>query len=102
GEIFYWYDLKTIGSIVLLVIYSFYLILRQDRKLTNKSKSIYSSATFLVLLVNFFLFSVLSNFHFYQIGVFSVLEIIVGSRRSKLAEIQPNGVVDQSNDKPLA
>ena len=64
GETFYWYDLKTIGSIVLLVIYSFYLILRQDRKLTNKSKSIYSSATFLVLLVNFFLFSVLSNFHF--------------------------------------
>src|SRR5699024_852264 len=30
GETFYWYDLKTIGSIVLLVIYSIYLILRQD------------------------------------------------------------------------
>lgn len=64
GDTFYWYDLKTIGSIVLLVIYSFYLLLRQDRKFTNKSKSIYSSATFLVLLVNFFLFSVLSDFHF--------------------------------------
>lgn len=64
GERFYWFDLKTIGSFVLLVIYSIYLILRHDTKLNRLSISIYSSVTFLVLLVNFFLFSTFSNFHF--------------------------------------
>jgi len=64
GEDFYWFDLKTIGSILLLIIYTLYLILRHDTKFHGKSVSIYSSATFLMLLVNFFLFSTLSNFHF--------------------------------------
>jgi len=64
GEDFYWYDLKTIGSIILLCIYSIYLIVRNGNIYNSKSISIFSSATFLMLLVNFFLFSVLSNFHF--------------------------------------
>lgn len=64
GEQFYWFDLKTIGSFILLFIYTLYLILRHDTKYNRLSISIYSSATFLVLLVNFFLFSTLSNFHF--------------------------------------
>lgn len=64
GDDFYWFDLKTIGSIVLLIIYSIYLLIRSGSSHSGKSVSIYSSATFLVLLINFFLFSVLSNFHF--------------------------------------
>ncbi len=63
GDTFYWFDLKTIGSILLLIIYSLYLLLRQDTTFHGKSISVYSSATFLVLLVNFFLFSSLSQFH---------------------------------------
>lgn len=63
GEDFYWFDMKTIGSFLLLIIYSIYLVLRNDNTFNGKSISIYSSATFLVLLVNFFLFSQLSNFH---------------------------------------
>ncbi len=64
GSEFYWMDLKTVGSIVLLCIYIVYLLLRLLRGYRGKPISIYNSATFLVLLVNFFLFSVMSNFHF--------------------------------------
>src|SRR5699024_7608711 len=64
GVYFFWFDFKTIGFILFLVIYSLYLILHHDTKFHGKSVSIYSSATFLMLLVNFFLFSTLSNFHF--------------------------------------
>lgn len=64
GSEFYWMDLKTVGSIILLGIYIVYLLLRQLRGYRGKPISIYNSATFMVLLVNFFLFSVLSNFHF--------------------------------------
>lgn len=64
GDVFYWMDPKTIGSIMVLVVYVAYLILRWTRGYTGRTISILNSATFLVLLVNFFLFSVLSNFHF--------------------------------------
>src|SRR5690625_1727706 len=64
GEEFYWLDLKTIGSITLLGIYVAYLCLRWVGGYRGKAISVFNSATFLVLLVNFFLFSTLSNFHF--------------------------------------
>src|SRR5699024_10618148 len=64
GEDFFWMDLKTIGSICVLMVYLTYLVLRWTRGYRGKSLSILNSATFLVLLVNFFLFNVLSNFHF--------------------------------------
>src|SRR5699024_7011447 len=63
-DTFYWMDLKTIGSITVLLIYFIYLILRWTRTYKGKSLSLLNSATFLVLLVNFFLFNVFSNFHF--------------------------------------
>src|SRR5699024_622849 len=64
GSEFYWMDMKTLGSMILLGIYVIYLILRLTQGYRGKPVSIYNTATFLVLLVNFFLFSVLSNFHF--------------------------------------
>lgn len=64
GSEFYWLDIKTLGSIVLLGIYVLYLILRFTQGYKGKPISVFNAATFLVLLVNFFLFSVLSNFHF--------------------------------------
>src|SRR5699024_6994716 len=63
GEEFYWWDSKTIGSIVLLFIYLGYLILRWTQGYRGRAISLYNSATFLILLVNFFLFNVFSNFH---------------------------------------
>lgn len=61
---FYWLDLKTIGSLVVLVIYIVYLILRRFKGYRGKPISIYNTAAFLILLINYFLFSLLSGFHF--------------------------------------
>lgn len=61
---FYWFDLKTIGSILVLVVYIMYLLLRVTKGYRGKPISLYNVAAFLVLLVNFFLFGNLSNFHF--------------------------------------
>ncbi|WP_174613953.1 cytochrome C assembly family protein [Virgibacillus ihumii] len=61
---FYWFDMKTIGSLLVLAVYTLYLFLRLGKGRQGKSISMYSTAAFLILLVNFFLFNVLSNFHF--------------------------------------
>lgn len=61
---FYWFDLKTVGSILVLAVYVIYLILRLAIGHQGIVISIYNSAAFLFLLINFFLFSSLSNFHF--------------------------------------
>ncbi|GAA0601350.1 cytochrome c biogenesis protein [Virgibacillus siamensis] len=61
---FYWFDMKTIGSLFVLAVYILYLFLRLGKGQQGKSISMYSTAAFLILLVNFFLFNVLSNFHF--------------------------------------
>lgn len=60
---FYWFDLKTIGSILVLAVYVLYLLLRLGKGYQGKAISVYNSAAFLILLINFFLFSNLSNFH---------------------------------------
>ncbi|HLS10158.1 cytochrome C assembly family protein [Lentibacillus sp.] len=60
---FYWFDLKTVGSLLVLVVYVLYLILRLGKGYQGRPISVYNSAAFLILLVNFFLFSNLSNFH---------------------------------------
>ncbi|SHF64805.1 cytochrome C assembly family protein [Ornithinibacillus halophilus] len=64
NEEFYWFDLKTIGSILVLLVYIGYLILRLITGYRGKSIAIYNSGAFLFLLINFFLFNMLSNFHF--------------------------------------
>lgn len=64
NEEFYFLDMKTIGSIFVLFVYTISLILQVLKGYQGKTVSIYNSAAFLLLLINFFLFSVLSNFHF--------------------------------------
>ncbi|AXI09604.1 cytochrome C assembly protein [Oceanobacillus zhaokaii] len=64
GSAFYWIDMKTIGSILVLVVYIFYLILRLVKGYQGKFLSLYNTSAFFVLIINFFLFSTLSNFHF--------------------------------------
>ncbi|HLR80512.1 MAG TPA: cytochrome c biogenesis protein CcsA [Bacillota bacterium] len=61
---FYWFDMKTLGSIFVLAVYTIYLLLRLVKGYQGKSIAIYNTGAFLILLVNFFLFSLLSNFHF--------------------------------------
>ncbi|MBM7572006.1 cytochrome c biogenesis protein [Aquibacillus albus] len=64
GAEFYWYDIKTIGSIIVLFVYTIYLFLRLGRGYQGKTISIFNSGAFLFLLTNFLLFTSLSNFHF--------------------------------------
>ncbi|WP_077621334.1 cytochrome C assembly family protein [Sediminibacillus massiliensis] len=64
GAEFYWYDFKTIGSIIVLLVYMIHLFLRLVRGYQGRAIAIFNSAAFLILLVNFFLFGTMSNFHF--------------------------------------
>ncbi|UOQ46236.1 cytochrome c biogenesis protein [Halobacillus salinarum] len=63
-DVFYWYDSKTLGSFLVLIVYIIYLFLRVVKGYQGRSISIFNSAAFLFLLINFLLFGSLSNFHF--------------------------------------
>ncbi|MBM7554602.1 cytochrome c biogenesis protein [Thalassobacillus pellis] len=64
GDVFYWYDSKTLGSFIVLVVYIVFLFLRIVKKYQGRAIAMYNAAAFLFLLINFFLFGSLSNFHF--------------------------------------
>lgn len=61
----HWYDMKVIGSFVVLTVYSIYLYLRVAKGLFGKSLALWNLASFLIVLINFFLFGKLSTFHFW-------------------------------------
>lgn len=61
---FYWFDLKTIGSLLVLAAYILVLFFRLIIGYRGRAISVYNVAAFLILLINFFLSGVLSNFHF--------------------------------------
>lgn len=63
-EEFYLFDVKIIGSILVLFVYIIYLLLRIIRGYRGRPISLYNSCAFLFLLINYFLLSSLSNFHF--------------------------------------
>ncbi|WP_160722027.1 cytochrome C assembly family protein [Bacillus sp. USDA818B3_A] len=58
-----WYDMKIIGSFLLLTVYSVYLYLRIVKNLSGKKLAIWNTGSFLIVLINFFLFGRLSSFH---------------------------------------
>ncbi|MBM7648918.1 HemX protein [Bacillus ectoiniformans] len=60
-----WFDLKIITSLVLLTIYSTFLYLKVRKEMFGKSLALLNSAAFLIILINFFLVSRLSSFHFW-------------------------------------
>ncbi|SNZ11467.1 HemX family protein [Terribacillus aidingensis] len=64
AAVFYWYDWKTIGSLTVLAVYAVYLFLRLARGIRGKGLAIYTIAAFLILIINFFLLSTYSSFHF--------------------------------------
>lgn len=60
-----WYDMKIIGSFILLAAYSVFLYLRIGKNITGKQLAIWNAASFLIVLINFFFFGQLSSFHFW-------------------------------------
>lgn len=62
---FHWYDMKVIGSILVLTSYSLYLYKRLGEGLSGKAIANWNIIAFLVVLVNFLLLGRLSNFHFW-------------------------------------
>ncbi|MBT2697885.1 cytochrome C assembly family protein [Neobacillus sp. C211] len=58
-----WYDMKIIGSFLLLTVYSILLYLRIVKNLSGRKLAIWNTAAFLIVLINFFLFGQLSSFH---------------------------------------
>lgn len=60
-----WYDSKVIGSFIILIAYSIYLYMRIVKNIAGKSLALWNIGSFLILLINFFLFGQLSSFHFW-------------------------------------
>jgi HemX protein len=62
---FHWYDSKIIGSFILLIIYSSILYFRERKNMFGKNLAYWNIAAFFIVLINFFLISRLSAFHFW-------------------------------------
>ncbi|MCG1022162.1 inner membrane protein YpjD [Sutcliffiella horikoshii] len=62
---FQWYDMKVIGSFIVIAAYSYYFYQRLAKGISGKAIANWNIAAFLVVLINFFLFGRLSNFHFW-------------------------------------
>ncbi|WP_339147080.1 MULTISPECIES: cytochrome c biogenesis protein [unclassified Sutcliffiella] len=62
---FAWYDMKVIGSFIVIAAYSYYFYQRLAKGISGKAIANWNIAAFLVVLINFFLFGRLSNFHFW-------------------------------------
>ncbi|KKK38262.1 cytochrome C assembly protein [Mesobacillus campisalis] len=60
-----WNDSKVIGSFIVLAVYGVYLYSRVGRNLHGKSLALWNAASFLIVLINFFLFGRFSSFHFW-------------------------------------
>ncbi len=61
---FPWYDPKIIGSFIVLLTYGSYLYLRVSNKLRGRNIALLNIASFLIVLINFFLIGNFSYFHF--------------------------------------
>ncbi|QHS22924.1 cytochrome C assembly protein [Virgibacillus sp. MSP4-1] len=64
SELFLWQDTKTVGSFIVLMVYAVILFFRTVRGLKGRKLANVNVYAFLFLLVNYFLFSTLSDFHF--------------------------------------
>ncbi|APJ11955.1 MULTISPECIES: cytochrome c biogenesis protein [Bacillus] len=62
----YWTDAKVLGSFIMLFLYGFYLYIRLVRNMQGKIVALWNVASFLVLMINYFLLGSLSTFHWFQ------------------------------------
>lgn len=58
-----WYDVKIIGSILLFIVYGFYVYLRNVRKFHGKNLAVWNVVGFIFVLLNFFVLNNFSKFH---------------------------------------
>lgn len=58
-----WLDSKIITSVLVLIVYGYYLYLRVVKKISGYSLVLLNIAGFLLILINYFLSGALSNFH---------------------------------------
>ncbi|WP_429662917.1 cytochrome C assembly family protein [Bacillus gobiensis] len=65
-ETLYWFDPKVLGSLVMLLLYSYYLYIRLVKELQGKVVALWNAASFLVLMINYFLLGSLSQFHWFS------------------------------------
>lgn len=61
-----WYDSKVIGSFIVLGVYGVYLYLRVRKGFQGKTLALWNLASFLIVLINFFLFGQISSFHIWS------------------------------------
>ncbi|MDQ0216463.1 HemX protein [Oikeobacillus pervagus] len=59
------YDPKILGSFILLIVYSVFLYLKVRKGMYGKNLAFINVLAFLIILINFFLLSRLSTFHFW-------------------------------------
>ncbi|MER3122470.1 cytochrome c biogenesis protein [Bacillus altitudinis] len=62
----YWTDAKVLGSFIMLFLYGLYLYIRLVRNMQGKIVARWNVASFLVLMINYFLLGSLSTFHWFQ------------------------------------
>ncbi|MFJ7363349.1 inner membrane protein YpjD [Peribacillus frigoritolerans] len=61
-----WLDMKIIGSFILLIAYSVFLYLKIRKQMYGRTLAFLNIGSFLIVLINFFLFGSLSTFHFWN------------------------------------
>lgn len=62
-----WMDSKIVGSFFIIIAYSFYIYCKQGKQVFGKKLAMINMVSFLLVLNNFFLFSSLSGFHYWNI-----------------------------------
>ncbi|WP_285765556.1 cytochrome c biogenesis protein [Peribacillus sp. SI8-4] len=60
-----WLDMKIIGSFILLIGYSVFLYLKIRKQMYGRTLAFLNIGSFMIVLINFFLFGSLSTFHFW-------------------------------------
>ncbi|MDM5293665.1 cytochrome c biogenesis protein [Peribacillus simplex] len=61
-----WLDMKIIGSFILLIAYSVFLYLKIRKQMYGRALAFLNIGSFMIVLINFFLFGSLSTFHFWN------------------------------------
>ncbi|MGE6375590.1 cytochrome C assembly family protein [Peribacillus muralis] len=61
-----WLDMKIVGSFILLVGYSVFLYLKIRKQMYGRTLAFLNIGSFMIVLINFFLFGSLSTFHFWN------------------------------------
>lgn len=59
------FDWKIVGSMLIIIVYMIYLYMPIRKGLAGKNLALWNISSFLIILINFFLLSTLSSFHFW-------------------------------------